>query len=67
LKHLREELIRVETEYFKEKAAYYKMQKRLSTLQAIKLRLEMNQNSQRDSNLNLFTIDSTLTDTVETF
>jgi len=67
LKHLREELIRARTECFKEKAAYYKMKKHLSTLQALKLRLEMNQNSQSDSNLNLFTIDSALTDTVETF
>lgn len=41
MQSLNEEKIRVETEYFREKAGYYRMQKYLTALQAKKTRLEL--------------------------
>lgn len=40
---LDEERVIAETEYFREKAAYFKLQKHLTALQAKKIRLEIEQ------------------------
>lgn len=41
LRKLNEERLRMETEYFKEKAGYYRMQKYFTALQAKKARIEL--------------------------
>lgn len=41
LRKLNEERLRMETEYFKEKAGFYRMQKYFTALQAKKARLEL--------------------------
>lgn len=47
---LEEDRIKAETEYFREKAAYFRLQKHLTVLQAKKIKLEIEQMSQTVSN-----------------
>ncbi|KAM7361246.1 uncharacterized protein ACRADG_010759 isoform 1-T2 [Cochliomyia hominivorax] len=50
---LEEDRIIAETEYFREKAAYFRLQKHLTALQAKKIKLEINEIVMNNKNLNL--------------
>lgn len=46
---LDDERVVAETEYFREKAAYFKLQKHLTALQAKKIRIEIEQLTKRNN------------------